>query len=593
MRNASRKIILILLLFLVSQLSFAANGRRKHFFSHGSGTAAVGAGETLFAGLKDPAVIQYNPSAVVLQKESGASLAYFELFEGSSYNSAALVLGLGGNYYIGASAANLSSGEMEIRETIYSVPLETSVNTWGYIMSGAGFIDGLGLAYGLNVKYLYYDLYESAGGTVLLDAGFSKFLKGPSIYGLESKILLGFAAQNFAFGELKVNSDADAVASIYRFSSAFSIPIFYRFQNQDTLNIYADLKYEDDFLDVCSGLAYILAGRLAFRAGYYGQHFTFGFGVEMFGAAFDYAADFGELDFIHRFGISYKWGSSGKKNKDELYFEAKEALNQEKLTLKEAETKFKKAKKFYSSGQYLRATDLLSEIIVSYPNFESPLHFYNKMNSDMQKTAYSDEELDFGKYSYAQGYCAYYKTEYKEALVMWDKYMQFSGDNEEIEEYYNKINDALKLEKLRLREETLDKEADALFKKGVAEFNAQKWINCVKVMEKLQKFVKENNFSKSVEYYSKAKDYIDKSVAELTKLINSGKNTIEPSRNGAPEEKREVDEDAADKKYNEGLILYAQGRYFEAERAWELTLRLNPAHQKAKIALSKIRQTQR
>lgn len=37
------------------------------------------------------------------------------------------------------------------------------------------------------------------------------------------------------------------------------------------------------------------------------------------------------------------------------------------------------------------------------------------------------------------------------------------------------------------------------------------------------------------------------------------------------------------------LVLYAQGKHYEAERAWELALRLNPNHQKAIIALEKIK----
>jgi tetratricopeptide (TPR) repeat protein len=587
-QNTYHKIILIFILILVSSFSFAENGRRKHFLSHGSGVASFAAGETLFSGLKDPAVIQYNPSVLALQKENGVSMAYFELFEGSGYNSASLALGLGGNYYAGASASNLSSGKIELRESIYSAPRGASINTWNYILSMAGFADKFGIAYGLSAKYLYYDLYEASGGTFLVDAGFSKFLKGPEISGSASKILLGFSAQNFALGELKVREDADDIPSIYRLSSAFSIPLYYRFQTQDTVNVYADLKYEDEFLDVYAGLAYIIAGKYALRAGYYAEHFTFGFGVEVFGAVFDYSADFSEMDFIHRFGISYKWGS--KKNKDALYAEAKEALDREKLTLKEAEVKFNKAKKFYNAGQYLRASDLLSTIIVSYPNFESPLHFYNKIDGDMRKIAYSDDELDFGKYTYAKGFCAYYKTDYKDALNQWDKHLQFAGDNEEIKEYYDKINDALKLEKLRLREEALDKEALAMLEKGIAEFKAQNWISCIKAMEKLQKFVKENNFSKAIEYYSKAKDYIDKSVAELTKLIKNDKKSQGASEDVLQGAKREIDEEGAGKKYNEGLVLYAQGRYFEAERAWELALRLNPDHQKAKIALSKIRQ---
>ena len=60
--------------------------------------------------------------------------------------------------------------------------------------------------------------------------------------------------------------------------------------------------------------------------------------------------------------------------------------------------------KLYNQGQYLRATDMLSEIVVSYPNYESPLHFYKKISDNMRKIAESKEELDFSKLTYARGY---------------------------------------------------------------------------------------------------------------------------------------------------------------------------------------------
>jgi tetratricopeptide (TPR) repeat protein len=106
-------------------------------------------------------------------------------------------------------------------------------------------------------------------------------------------------------------------------------------------------------------------------------------------------------------------------------------------------------------------------------------------------------------------------------------------------------------------------------------------------MEKLESFVSINKFSKTLEYYNKAKEYIDKSVSELLKSVSRSKDETVKSK--GLEEKNEDGEMIADKKYTEGLILYAQGKYYEAERAWELTLRLNPRHQKAKVALRKLK----
>ncbi|AKL97568.1 tetratricopeptide repeat protein [Endomicrobium proavitum] len=585
MQNTYNKItiLLIITLLLSAQFASAASGRRKHFLSHGPSVSAFGAGETLFSAYRDPSVIQYNPSVMSYFDDNALTLSRYNLYEGSSYNSGSIVFGLGKRYFLGVSAANLSSGDIELRETIYSDEKIASINTWNFLVSFSGFLDFLGLSYGANVKYLYYDLYLNKAGTYMFDAGLSKYFRGPEIFKNTSRIKLGLAAQNFFHGELKADKEADEIPAIYRLSAAISLPVYYRFSTQDILSLYSDIKYEDEFADFSAGVSYSFADKYALRAGYYPQHITFGFGVDFYAFTVDYAGDFSEIDLIHRLGLTYRWAN---KKDYELMKEAEEALVKEKLGLKEAEQKFKTAKKLYGKGEYLRATDMLADIIVSYPNFESPLHFYKNINESMNETAYSNDELDFGKLTYARGYCAYYASNYQEALNEWNKFIHFTDGTEEVFEYKNKIDDAIKLQQLQAREAELDAKASEIFNAGVANFNAARYVQCIKIMENLQKFVTDNNFSKTVEYYGKAKECINKSVAELAKSLKK-KEPVPVSE--VKEEKPDIDESSADKKYNEGLILYAQGKYLEAERAWELTLRLNPNHQKAKVALSKIR----
>ncbi|MDR2425874.1 MAG: hypothetical protein LBD46_01600 [Endomicrobium sp.] len=549
----------------------------------------------MFSAYRDAAVIQYNPALMAFLHENVVNFTRFNLYEGSGYNSGSIILNYFKYFQAGLSVSNLSSGKAEKRESIYVPGVEISANSWDYVLSGAGIIKPIGLAFGMNIKYIYYDLYEKSGGTFAIDFGLAKIFNGPKLFGSISEIKFGLSAQNIVAGNLKLDSENDDIPSIYRLSSAFIIPVYYRFQNYDTVSIYTDLKYEDDFLDFYGGLAYMLANKYFVRAGYYPQHFTFGFGIDFYSFTVDYAADFGELDMINRLGLSYRWGASDKNRQpggEELDKEAKEALNKEKLTLKEAEKKFNAAKKLYNNGEYLRATDMLSEIVISYPNFQSPLHFYTKMRDDMNRTAESDEdELNFSKRTYAKGYYAYYVAKYNEALTEWNKYVHFTGGSGEIFEYMDKINSVIKQHELMKREAELDAKANKMLADGIVKYKASKWILCIKDMEALQKFVTNNKFSKTVEYYNKAKEYIEKSVSELAKSIKTENKHIDKPKESedTTKEKQEIDEASADKKYNEGLVLYAQGKYLEAERTWELTLRLNPNHRKAKIALSKLR----
>ncbi|MDR1474853.1 MAG: hypothetical protein LBS38_04155 [Endomicrobium sp.] len=581
MQNTCNKIIAVIVLFAIllnSQSSYSASGRRKHFLSHGPSVCSFGAGESVFAAYRDPAIIQYNPALLAYFDCNSLSFSRFNLFEGSSYNSGSVAVKVTNKSFLGISISNLSSGNIEARENIYSVEQIISTNIWNYVLSMSKFSDTLQTAFGINVKYLYYDLYYKKDGSYTIDSGIAKNISIKDTLGIK----IGLSIQNFLSGKIKLDCASDDIPIICRLSSVLIFPLYYRFRSKDTMNFYLDLKYEDSFIDFYGGLAYIIAGKYCVRAGYYPRHFTAGFGIEIYSFSLDYAADFGEVDLINRLALTYKWGNS--KNSDGFFQEAQQALYIEKENIKKAKEKFKKAKILYHKKEYLRASDILFDILTSYSNFESPEHFYEDIHNMMNKLAEQKSSLDFDKVSYARGYVNYYNGRYKEALNDWKRYLSFKGENEEIKEYSEKIDSEIKIEEFQKREFDLDLEASKLFEEGVREYNERKWISSIKKMEKLKEFVSNNNFSKTIEYYDKAKEYINKIVAKLSEN-RERYNSLE----AVSSDRAEYDESAANDKYMEGLVLYAQGKYYEAQRLWELALRFNPNHKKSKIALSKLR----
>ena len=147
-------------------------------------------------------------------------------------------------------------------------------------------------------------------------------------------------------------------------------------------------------------------------------------------------------------------------------------------------------------------------------------------------------------------------------------------------------------EQLVKEQKKFELEAKTMLEDGILKFDNKKWIACIKQMEKLQNFVTASNRTSAFNYYQKAKDYIDKAVYNLSLTLKQNNNIqpkTEQKENVIKHEIVEIDEKTADIKYREGLSLYAKGKYFEAERMWELTLRLNPNHIKAQTALNHIR----
>jgi tetratricopeptide (TPR) repeat protein len=577
-QNTYNKIILALLLLLLifqAKEIYGYSGRRKHFLSHGPSVAAFGAGETVFSACRDPSLLQYNP-ALMSFAANAVSVSRFNLFEGSSYNSATLAFRVCKKFYLGLSASNLASGNIEIRENIYALEKVISVNSWNYVFSFSGFVESLAVMYGLNVKYVYSDMYLKKGATYCCDFGLAK-----EVFLVDTiKIKVAFSVQNFISNKLNLDYTFSEIPLICRFSSAFVLPTYYRFMSKDTFNIYVDLKYEDSFGDICTGLSYIFAEKYALRTGYYSKHITFGAGADFYMFTVDYAADFSEIDLINRFMLTYRWG----KKCDALLKEAKIALDEEISSMKIAQEEFKKAKELYNKKEYLKATDKLSKVIVSYPNFESPNHFYNDIITLMNNEA-NDKNLDFADKYYAKAYIEYYNANYKEALNEWTKYIAFTGGKAEVFEYKDEIDNILKLKEMEDREKEITFKVQKLFQEGIELYSLKKWIQCIKKMESIDKFISSNNFSRSVEFYNKAKEYINKCVIELS----NGALVVDSNDKESLREEVKYDEVTSDEKYREGLVLYAQGKYYQASRMWELALRLNPNHKKAKIALHRIK----
>ncbi|MDO8734378.1 MAG: hypothetical protein Q7K21_04395, partial [Elusimicrobiota bacterium] len=77
-----------------------------------------------------------------------------------------------------------------------------------------------------------------------------------------------------------------------------------------------------------------------------------------------------------------------------------------------------------------------------------------------------------------------------------------------------------------------------------------------------------------------------KAVEELSKLA-AKEPAAKPVYSTPAEEKEEIDIAGAEKKYSEGLVLYAQGKLFDAVKKWEVAVRMNPGNEKATRALEK------
>ncbi len=592
MQTFNNKIILSVSICFLVIANIYPQGTRKNFLSHGPSVSSFAQGETVLNNNNDPSIIFYNSSLMSFFNHNSVAVGRYNLFEGTSYNSISANFNLAEKFNLGMSVINLSSGDVEIRKDPFDVPQTVRTNQWAYILASSYFINAINTAVGINLKYIIMDLYEKKDAGSTFDISLSKFLKDIDMFNTQTEIGFGVSAQNIAGTGIKLDKYREDFQKIFILSSMIKIPVKFRLESKDTLTLSLDARNEDQNTELFAGVEYCMSDKYALRAGYYCEHITAGFGADISNLNINYSADFNEIDLINRFSISYRWAKKNKsKINDGLDIEAKNVLEEEKISKIEAEKMFNKAKKFYSNRQYLYATEILQKLIVKYPNHESSMFFYQKIKKKMKEDSVSMLASDFSSYTYASGYVNYYEGNYYQCAKEWMKYLQFDKENQEISERLKQVNAILANELLKQQKTAFEKQANELLYNGIDKFNKKQWILCIKQMEKLQIFVQASKFTTSFNFYETAKDYIDKSVAELMATVQkikyetSGQEMVQEQS----AELQEIDEKTADIKYREGLSLYANGKYTEAERMWELTLRLNPKHTRAVNALNRLR----
>ncbi|MDR3050022.1 MAG: autotransporter domain-containing protein [Elusimicrobiota bacterium] len=320
----------------------------------------------------------------------------------------------------------------------------------------------------------------------------------------------------------------------------------------------ADSKIKVNFLQSDIGQkSEISSVKEGFSAGIFGNvEYTFSNSISVF---FNNDLNISEPAFAYSFNIGVNYKLPIKTS----------------LEISEIEDKFKKARKLFNKQKYLMSGDLLSEIIAENPDFMQTQELFKKTNSYME---YNLDKGNIEEQLYAKAYFSYFDKDYSDACEQWYKYIQYKNDNEEVADYYNKISALLKSNEDNTRKEASSEKAERLFKNAVDKFNKMLWTVCIKDMEKLQDFVQKEKLNNASAYNKKAKNYIDACIKQLSLSMQE----IQEENQSA------INEEEAETKYNEGLALYSDGKYLEAQRAWELTLRLNPNHKKAKTALSNL-----
>lgn len=247
----------------------------------------------------------------------------------------------------------------------------------------------------------------------------------------------------------------------------------------------------------------------------------------------------------------------------------------------------------YKKQNYLKAYGNILKIVAVDSSYKNVSFYSENIVNEMKEIADLAVHHDPEKLSYAKGFVAYYfNKDLHDAVLQWQRVIAINARRTEVAEYLKEAQNIIAIESLRKRNEELNQRLSTIFNAGQKEFDEKDYVPAVREWEKIIEVArKEKDFPDGPSWEKKARDSINLALEELQKIREAA--VKKPTTKGKaaetkkPEPEVVIDEAAANRYYQEGLVSYAQGRLRDAVRSWDLALRMNPNHERAKKAKEK------
>jgi len=246
----------------------------------------------------------------------------------------------------------------------------------------------------------------------------------------------------------------------------------------------------------------------------------------------------------------------------------------------------------YNKKRYIKSYEGIKKLSTISPGYKNISFYETNITNEMKELASNDTYPDAEALSYAKGFNFYFfKSDLENTAREWEKVITLNPKRTEVAEYLKTIKEQLaNLERTR-RIAELTKLLEGYYNSGENEFTNKRYVQSIKEWEKIVETVKkEKDFPDGTQWETKARDAINRALEEIDKMAKAkpAAPTPKPATKPAEAPKPEVvDEAAANRYYQEGLVSYAQGRLRDAIRSWDLALRMNPNHERARKAKEK------
>ncbi|MCL2389997.1 MAG: PorV/PorQ family protein [Endomicrobia bacterium] len=373
----------VLLLLFMPSLCFAAfsdsglGTSGAAFLKLGAGARAAAMGGA-FTSAQDYSSdgIYWNPAKLAYNTKKDLTLMYSSYFEDISYGWTAFSMPTGYGVF-GAAVQYLSYGNIMGRDTDGFETSDFSPYDLAVYLSyarGHKFDDSSNLGYGVNLKYVYSKI-ENSASAFAFDAG--------AVYTLKDNLTsFGAVLQNMGT-TLKYNEESESLPLMFKIGAS-------RIIYEDFLVSWDIIFPSDNNIFLALGGEYKIQAAeetdIFLRAGYDGKSkdvpgfsgFNAGFGVKYLDYVFDYAfSPYGDLGSVHRVSIGLKFGN-----------------NYDDATVKEKKQKKHETKKDkpsnYARPVETRKTEPKKQEVNAKKNYNvAVLNFISKSIPKSERDAYS------------------------------------------------------------------------------------------------------------------------------------------------------------------------------------------------------------
>jgi len=274
-----------------------------------------------------------------------------------------------------------------------------------------------------------------------------------------------------------------------------------------------------------------------------------------------------------------------------------EKKKEEAERLEKAEALYRYGVALYNEGKLDEAIGKLEESLRINPGHLRAQEYLVRTKEKIAAMRQEDEERkrrDVIAKHYFQGIDYYAEGEFSKAIKEWDEVLSLDPEHREAKEYKEKAKDKISIgapvEKerkvaLKGREE---EKIETYYKQGINYYLAGEFREAIGQWQEVLRL--EPSHKGAREYIAKAKERLkmtEEGVGEYSPYKEEIEEYVKELEKASPTDKEK--EELIATHYQDGLIAYAHGDLSQAMKEWQIVLKLDPEHKKARRALIKLR----